>query len=437
MSSDAITNTIFCRLKLKIVILRHFICGLLRKDEQMVLLIQRVSGQFHENFYFPLIAGVAYSFNPFVWNNRIIPEEGVLRLVFGLGTRAVEQHGNDYTRIVAINEPLLRPESNFDEVRRHTQKIVDVLDLEKNELESIEFEKVMPSIKDIPMEIFAQRDLENEEKAKSLNIKNYFPWVISFDNFLTETDFLKDMSEILKTLENAYNYPVDVEFTVNFADLNEFKMNIVQCRPFQVSQKVQNIQTPAEIKNENIIIKTSGPIIGQSILKNIDRLIYVVPEKYGIMPTLERYSVARLIGEIVNIEGRKSSIMLAGPGRWGTKMPELGIPVTFSEIRNASVLCEIVMMHEGLTPDISLGTHFFNDLVEMEIVYIAVFPKNINYIVNTDLIRKAPNRLAELLPSAGKFSDTLLVLNSNDIRSGSSLTIHVDALEQKSTLFLN
>ena len=68
-----------------------------------------------------------------------------------------------------------------------------------------------------------------------------------------------------------------------------------------------------------------------------------------------------------------SNIMLIGPGRWGTTMPELGIPVSFNEIRNTTVLCELVMMHEGLVPDLSLGTHFFNDLVEMDILYMAFF----------------------------------------------------------------
>jgi pyruvate,water dikinase len=67
--------------------------------------------------------------------------------------------------------------------------------------------------------------------------------------------------------------------------------------------------------------------------------------------------------------------MLIGPGRWGTTSPELGVPVRFAEINNAAVLCELVVMREGLVPDVSLGTHFFSDLVETDILYLAVFPQ--------------------------------------------------------------
>ena len=66
--------------------------------------------------------------------------------------------------------------------------------------------------------------------------------------------------------------------------------------------------------------------------------------------------------------------MLIGPGRWGTTTPSLGVPVSFAEIDTVSVLCEIVAMRDDLVPDVSLGTHFFNDLVEMDILYLALFP---------------------------------------------------------------
>lgn len=75
----------------------------------MVLLVQRVSGSVYKNMFLHQIYGVGLSFNPYAWNEKIDPEAGVLRLVCGLGTRAVERHDDDYTRIVALNEPGLRP----------------------------------------------------------------------------------------------------------------------------------------------------------------------------------------------------------------------------------------------------------------------------------------------------------------------------------------
>jgi len=414
--------------------------GLLNKDEQMALLVQRVSGEYYGDYYFPQIAGVGYSFNPFVWNSRIDPAEGVLRLVFGLGTRAVEQHGNDYTRIVSINAPLLRPEATFEEVRKHTQKIVDVLDLKENSHTSINFEDLAKSASSLPMDIFASNDTETEERAKSMNLKNVFTWILTFDKLLSSTRFIGDMQKIMKTLETAYKHPVDIEFTGNFVDDDNYRINIVQCRPFQFTREVRDIHGPKNVKHENILLKTCGPIIGQSVSKKIDRIIYILPSKYGEMSMQDRYSVARIIGDITNLESgssEKPNILLIGPGRWGTKMPALGIPVTFAQIKNASVLCEVVAMHEGLTPDISLGTHFFNDLVEMEILYMAIYPKNKDYILNEKLMTGTPNRLESLVPDSKKWADSIYVADIADMKNGQSVLMHVNALTQKGMVILS
>ena len=99
--------------------------GLLEKDEPMGLLIQRVSGAPHGRYFFPQAAGVALSFNPYAWSEDIDPKAGMMRLVFGLGTRAVDRNDDDYVRIVALNAPARRPEANIDEARKYTQQKVD------------------------------------------------------------------------------------------------------------------------------------------------------------------------------------------------------------------------------------------------------------------------------------------------------------------------
>ena len=85
--------------------------GLLDRDEQMALLVQRVSGEMHGSLFFPQVAGVGFSFNPLSGTRTSIPQAGMLRLVFGLGTRAVDRTDDDYTRLVALNAPLKRPEA--------------------------------------------------------------------------------------------------------------------------------------------------------------------------------------------------------------------------------------------------------------------------------------------------------------------------------------
>jgi len=183
---------------------------------------------------------------------------------------------------------------------------------------------------------------------------------------------------MLATLEKAYGCPVDTEFTTNSLEEEDYKINLVQCRPLQVAgaRLGEAADLPADIDHKNLILEARGAVIGQSRLSTVDRLVYVVPSVYGHLPIPERYAVARLIGRVMHAEEprRPERVMLLGPGRWGTTTPSLGVPVSFAEINTISALCEIVAMREDLVPDVSLGTHFFNELVEMDILYLALFP---------------------------------------------------------------
>jgi hypothetical protein len=125
--------------------------------------------------------------------------------------------------------------------------------------------------------------------------------------------------------------------------------------------------------------------------------------------------------------------MLIGPGRWGTHSPSLGIPVSFTEISRASVVCEVVAMHECLVPDVSLGTHFFNDLVEHDMLYVAYFPKKTGNHVDDLWFRNAPNRLPELEPRATGLSDVVRVIDCGG--SGPSVWLRADTTSQQALVF--
>lgn len=407
--------------------------GLWNRYEEMALLIQRVSGAFYGNYYMPQLAGVGYSFNPFAWDPEINPADGVLRLVYGLGTRAVDRHDDDYTRIVALNAPLKRPEINTDDVHRYSQHTVDVLDLKNNTHASTDFESVVKSTPSIPLELFAVRDNDMEMRAKKFGVKNVFSWMLTFRNVITNTTFINDMKEMLNTLSKAYNYPVDIEFAVNFSNDNSYKVNLLQCRPFQVQMETNGATLPEDIKEKNTILKTRGPIIGQAVAKRIHRIIYVIPSRYSTLTPSERFSVARLIGDLTNALPEDKNTMLVGPGRWGSKMPELGVPVSFSDIRNASVLCELAIMHQKLSPDISLGTHFFNDIVEMEIVYMGIYPGEKGYALNEKLILQSPNILSTHYKKKDHIAEAIHVTDVDDALT--NVFIHANTLNQEGIVF--
>ncbi len=414
--------------------------NLLEHDEQMALLVQRVSGTVYDDLFFPQAAGVGFSFNPFVWNSDIDPKAGMLRLVFGLGTRAVDRCDDDYTRVVALNAPQKRPEGHLDELRRYSQRRVDVLDLRANHLVSRYFEDVVKSVPDLPLDLFASQDQEMERRAREQGTQNVFSWVLTFDRLFEETSFIKDMRDMLRTLQEAYGTPVDIEFTVNFLEDARHRINLVQCRPLQVQRSPASSPSPVPDAGEPVeaVLKTHGPVIGNSVSMNIDRLIYVVPSVYGKLAQSDRYSIARLIGRLTHAQpdGRPEHIMLVGPGRWGTTTPSLGVPVSFAEINTVSVICELATMHEGLVPDVSLGTHFFNDLVETNMLYLALYPDREGYAMNEQALRQFPNRLTDIIPEAAAWTDAVLVVDIPDAAAPRSLFLSADVMKQLAVCFI-
>ena len=407
--------------------------GMLQHDEQMALLVMRVSGKMYNNNFFPPVAGVGFSFNPYVWDKEIDPDAGVLRLVFGLGTRAVDRSDDDYTRIVALNAPLKRPEHNFDQVRRYTQNRADYIDLAANQLVSGYCSDLIKESKELPLLHITERD------TSSGGYHSESHRYLSFNNLIKKTNFIDDMQTMLSVLSKAYNYPVDIEFTVNFPDNDVYKINLVQCRPLQVQHQVNVAIPKVEIDDKNRIIESRSAVIGQSRMIDIHKFIYVEPEEYGILSIQDRYAVARLIGDINNAIplAEEETIMLLGPGRWGTSSPSLGIPVNFSDINRVSVLCEIVAMHKNLIPDVSLGTHFLNELVEMEMLYLALFPNHDTDTINTAFFQQSKNHLLDLLPNEQRWEKTVRVIYTEDLESGGTdVGLIADALEQRVICFI-
>jgi hypothetical protein len=372
--------------------------GLLDRDEQMAILVQRVSGAVHGRLFYPQAAGVALSYNPYVWNHAIDPDAGVVRLVFGMGTRAVERSDDDYTRIVALNAPQLRHETTLDEVTEYAQRRVDVIDLEANRFRSEKIEDVVRESPALPVDLFATARPDGG-------------WVLTFEKLLWATPFVEEMRTLLRTLREAYRYPVDVEFTANFLSSGTFKLNLVQCRPLQVKEGGVIVAPPDGLSEEAILLRSRGPVVGQSTSAPVDRILYVDPDAYTTLGTQDRHEVARVIGRVNRLPGSAARrTFLLGPGRWGSTTVSLGVPVRFAEIQRVSAVCEILRMG-NVIPDVSLGSHFFNDLVEADMLYVALYPTRPGHRLDEQRLRAAPNRLGELLPDDARLAQVVRVVD--------------------------
>ncbi len=372
--------------------------GLARTEEQMALLVQRVSGTYHGSRFFPAFAGVGISYNTFVWRHDIAPTAGMLRLVVGLGTRAVDRVEGDYPRVVALDQPLLVPQANAEDRRRYTQHDIDVLDIAENSWRTVPLTELHADDAALRLDLFAKRDDAG--------------WLVTFDPFLTETGFAATMRKLLATLEQAYAYPVDVEFAGTVASDGKFHLNLIQCRPLQTRGVQSKRVEIAPAEDAQTVFRSSGNFMGGSIAQPIGRVVLVESEAYMAMELSDKYELARLVGRLNRqvLARDRVPTLLAGPGRWGTSTPRLGVPVRFAEINSATAIAEVAFSAGGLHPELSFGTHFFQDLVETGIFYVALSPDRAGCFLNIDLLRRLPNRLAELLPDDARFAHAVRVI---------------------------
>jgi hypothetical protein len=189
---------------------------------------------------------------------------------------------------------------------------------------------------------------------------------------------------------------------------------------------------------EDRLLEAVGAVVGHSRVMPVDWIIFVDPAGYGVVPERERYAMARAIGKINGALGQGSGGVLAiGPGRWGTSLPALGIPVEFSEINRVSAVCELAMMHANLTPDISLGTHFFGELVELNLLYFALFPGKDGNRIDLERLRQAPNQLSRIAPESASWSRVLRVVSAGDLVSDHRrLFVHADTPKLRVVCYL-
>jgi pyruvate, water dikinase len=385
--------------------------SLQKSDEQMAILVQRVSGMRFDNIFMPCAAGVGYSYNSYRWNKDIDPDAGMIRIVMGLGTRAVDRTEGDYPRIVSLDKPHLTPLTTTISKNQYSQHKADILDLEKNSLLSADIQDLLPLLPAWYKKIILEHDFETERILREQG--NYREVVFSTcEGLINMKDFTRTLMNLMNLIEKEYKYPVDIEFTINFSETGEFLMNLLQCRPLQTGSAGTKIKFPA-IKNENIFFELSGGTMGGAVIQPVDCIIQVDPEGYYGLPYKDKYSVARSLGKINHhsiLAGK--SVMLLVPGRIGTKSPELGIPVNFAEISNIRILCEISYKKAGYMPELSFGSHFFHDLVETGIFYAAILEDDNTLKFDYDFFNKRKNIkeiFSKIHNSGEKFSDVIKV----------------------------
>ncbi len=417
--------------------------GLVDYDERMAVLIQKVAGDHYRQYFFPTVAGVGYSRNPFRWNPKIRKEEGFLRLVSGFGTRAVERVANDYPRIVALSHPQLRPYVGARETRKYSQHFIDVLDVETNARATLPVRDVLSD--DYP----ALRYLASLDKGdylspiiSRLDAEDTHALVLTFEQLTKDRNFIALMRTILKKLERALEWPVDIEFTVDIHPKyphamkwrTDYTVHLLQCRPLVSQKQVKSVEIPDSILEADVILRATK-LVPNGVVTNIRYIIYVDPVLYNQAPNYEtKFDIARVIGRL-NKRLENETFILIGPGRWGSSDVDLGVKVTYADIFNTKVLVEVPLYREGSTAEPSYGTHFFQDLIETGIFPLPIAPGH-GAMLNTAFLTNTPNALPTLLPDDTAYAPYIHVTDVPAVAKGRFLDIVMNEEQEQAIGYL-
>ncbi len=399
-------------------------------DERMAVLIQTVEGQACGHYFLPQAAGVAFSHNLYRWSPEIRREAGFVRLVWGLGTRAVERVGNDFPRLVALSHPLLQPDDSSRAIRHYSQHYVDVIDLEANVFRTLQIREVL-STGYPPLRFLVQ--IEHDDylsTPRSRILEADLPRLaITFDEFLRKTQFSEKLSRILRLLEEHYHSAVDVEFTAEIPDplaaQPEVKISLLQCRPQSRLRETRVVPLPKDLPAGDVVFLSTF-LVPQGYVPSIRYVIYVSPEAYYALPTAAaRNEIGRVVSRL-NSSLPEKSFICVGPGRWGTENTDLGVYVGYSDICNSGALVELAGKGISPSPEPSLGTHFFQDLMEAQIYPVAVSFDREGTVFNHDFFHGTPNHLKDYVDSPVEVEGCLRLIDVASYRRGHHLELIMD-----------
>jgi len=403
--------------------------GLIDYDERMGVLLQRVRGHRYGRYFLPTIAGVGFSRNPFRWHPKIERDAGFLRIVWGMGTRAVDRVDNDYPRMISLSHPRLRPEATSAAQRQYAQWYVDLVDLEENEFTTLPVNDVLKQ--DYPgLRLIASQDkgdyLQRILSVGGLDKNDKF--VLTFDALTRDRKFIKLMRTALARLEKGYKTPVDMEFTIEILPgrpYPDYKVHLLQCRPLSQRKDEELVEIPDNIP-QKMILFTSRGLIPNGRAEQIRYIIFINPKKYREIPDITtKLELGRAIGRLNKLLEDESFILI-GPGRWGSTNLELGVRVSYADIYNTKVLIELGVAQDGKPPELSYGTHFFQDLVESGIHSLPIPLHLEGASFNWRLFRMTPNCLGKLLPEDAALTPYLQVVDLPQVSNGYRLNVLMD-----------
>lgn len=410
--------------------------GMIDYDERMAILLQRVTGRWHGRYFFPDVAGVGFSENPFCWTPEIRRGDGFLRIVTGFGSRAVDRVAQDYPRLIPISHPQLRPEDTVEGRRTYAQRFMEVIDREQNQVITVSARQALslaPNLMSLIAAVDNGDDLNPIPRGTTLQPDEHI--VLTFDGLTRGGVFIDIMKAALQRLEEVYNGAVDLEFagmidatgldegTAGGGDAYRYRLHILECRP-QNERRQPDEDKEADNTGIGRRLFSVPTLLPSATIEAIDYLVFVDPEVYyDIEDEAQRNQIAETIADLNDLLPAEH-FGLVGPGRWGVLNSRLSVPVTYSDICNARLLVEISPPYTP-APELAYGTDFYKSVRESDIFVLGIQPTPQGGTIDWQLLRESPNILLDFLPEAVGLAGGVRVIDLR-LAAGSPLRVVID-----------
>ena len=365
----------------------------LLSEEKMAVIIQDICGSEHDGLYYPMLSGVARSYNFYPVGSEK-SADGVMELAFGLGKTVVD--GGNTLRVNPQRPRKILQLSDPKLALRDGQKTMYALDLRPGAFkisrnEGINFAQL--SVQDAlehfpwPQMVVSTYDGANDRMVPGVGVRG--PRVVTFDHVLKYNRFplAEAMAEILSVCRRELQDEVEIEFALDvIPESEEAVLKLLQIRPVTgfVTATDRRVEDVAAEVSQTLI--TSCKALGAGFFPDIRKIVYVSPEGFDKAETVQ---LAAQVAEInARMKAAGERYLLVGPGRWGSSDPWLGIPVLWNAISEAGVIVEYTIPEMRVEP--SQGTHFFHNITSLGVGYLHCDEGEVDFTALDSLVLPAP-----------------------------------------------